>query len=108
VHVVNRPGETLRRRCISTGGQHWEESCTLWQEGRRFAVEVDTTTYPYPLRTMRGLWQVDPHPGGSAVIMRFAYQARPTLHGGLFAIALRMLSPWALRRILDGWRRATT
>ena len=52
-------GEPLRRRCTNTTGQDWQETCTVWDEGRRFAVDVDTSDYPYPLRLMRGLWQVD-------------------------------------------------
>jgi hypothetical protein len=108
VEVVSQPGETLRRRCTNTGGQQWQESCTLWQEGRRFAVEVDPTDYPYPIHTMRGLWQVDPDPLGSIVTMRFVYQAMPTVRGGLFAIVLRLLSTRAIRSILDGWQREAT
>jgi hypothetical protein len=78
----------------------------VWDEGRRFAVHVDTSSYPYPLRMMRGLWQVDPHPGGSRVIMRFAYQATPSVRGGLFAIGMRALSPLILNRIFRGWQRS--
>ena len=95
------------RRCTSTTGQHWEETCTLWQDGHRYAVEVDVTDYPYPLRAMAGLWQVDPHPMGSRVSMRFAYRAAPSTGGGLFTIALRALTPLALRRIFAGWRGRT-
>jgi ribosome-associated toxin RatA of RatAB toxin-antitoxin module len=109
VEVISEPGAPLRRRCVNTAGQGWSETCTLWEEGRRFAVDVDTSDYPYPLTLMRGLWQVDPHPAGSRVTMRFAYRTVPALRSGLFAIGLRVLFPLALRRILDGWqRRATT
>jgi len=104
VEVISEPDRPLRRRCTDTRGRGWEESCTLWDEGRRFAVEVDTTDYPYPLSMMRGLWQVDPHPTGSTVIMRFAYQANPTVIGGLFAVAFRPLFPPVLARIVRGWR----
>jgi hypothetical protein len=94
----------LRRRCTSTGGAAWEETCTLWDDGRRFAVEVDTTDYPYPLAVMRGLWQVDRHSGGSLVTMRFAYQAEPSIAGGLFAMAFRLLYRPVLARIFTGWQ----
>jgi len=108
VEVISEPGARLRRRCTNTGGRGWQETCTLWEQGRRFAVEVDTTDYPYPLESMRGLWQVDPAPGGSRVTMRFAYRARPTLTGGLFAIALRPVFPRLLNRILAGWHTEST
>jgi ribosome-associated toxin RatA of RatAB toxin-antitoxin module len=105
VDVISEPTGPLRRRCTNTGGRAWEETCTLWDDGRRFAVEVDISNYPYPLLMMRGLWQVDPHPAGSRVTMRFAYRARPTMTGGLFAIGFRPLFPPALNRIFDGWQR---
>jgi hypothetical protein len=52
-----------------------------------------------------GLWQVDPDPGGSRVIMRFAYQATPSVRGGLFAIGMRTLFALIVNRIFRGWRR---
>jgi ribosome-associated toxin RatA of RatAB toxin-antitoxin module len=105
VEVSSRPGETMRRRCTSSSGQQWQETCTLWDEGRRFAVEVDTAAYPYPITVMRGLWQIDPHPHGSTVTMRFALQARPTIRGGLFLIVMRPRFGRALARIFEGWQR---
>jgi carbon monoxide dehydrogenase subunit G len=107
VEVINEPGERLKRRCTNTAGRGWTETCTLWDNGRRFAVHVDTRTYPYPLELMRGLWQVDEVPGGhnSRIIMRFAYQATPTIRGGLFAIALHILFPRSLRQIFQGWQK---
>jgi uncharacterized protein YndB with AHSA1/START domain len=106
VEVVSEAGQRLRRRCTNTAGRGWEETCTRWDDGRRFAVDVDTSDYPYPILLMRGLWQVDPDPGGSRVTMRFAYQAIPSLRGGLFAIGFRALFPLILNRIFRGWQRS--
>ena len=106
VETVNGAGQPLRRRYTDTAGQHWQETCTVWDEGRRFAIDVDTSDYPYPLRLMRGLWQVDPYAGGSRVIIRFAYQATPSVRGGLFAIGMRAVSPLILNRIFRGWQRS--
>jgi Polyketide cyclase / dehydrase and lipid transport len=103
VQVISDPGQPLRRQCTNTAGPTWQESCTLWDDGHRFAVEVDTTAYPYPLLMLRGLWQVDPDPDGSRVTMRFAFRAQSSVQGGLFAIALRILFKPVLKRILDGW-----
>ena len=108
VEVISDPGQPLRRRCTNTTGNGWEETCSLWEEGRRFAVEVDTSDYPYPLRVMRGLWQVDPHPRGALVTMRFAYQADPTVYGGLFGLVFGSVSPVVLRRIFTGWQNQLT
>jgi Polyketide cyclase / dehydrase and lipid transport len=101
-------GRLAPNPCTCAGGRAWEESCTLWQPGHRFAVDVDTSRYPYPLTVMRGLWQVDPWDGGSAVTMRFAYRVAPTVAGGLFALVFRPLLPPILGRILNGWRREST
>lgn len=108
VEVISAPDLPLRRRCTNTSGNEWEETCTLWEDGRRYAVDVDTSDYPYPLAQMRGLWQVDPHPLGSTVTMRFAYQAHPTITGGLVAMAFRPLFPLILNRILTGLQRRLT
>jgi hypothetical protein len=104
VEVISEPGQPLRRRCTNTAGTGWEETCTLWDEGRRFAVEVDTSNYPYPVAVMRGMWQVDPAPDASRVTMRFAYQADATLRGALFAIVFRAMFRPALAKIFSGWR----
>ncbi|SCG61790.1 type II toxin-antitoxin system RatA family toxin [Micromonospora halophytica] len=106
--VISEPDQPLRRRCTDTSGNGWEETCTLWDDGRRYAVEVDTSDYPYPLATMRGLWQVDPDPAGSRVTMRFAYRADATLRGGLFAVVFRPLFRPVLARVFSGWRSHLT
>ena len=66
-------GERLRRRCYNVRGRSWEEHCTLWQEGRRYRMEVDTATYPAPLRQLlrsfSGTWSVEPTANGSRVIL---------------------------------------
>ncbi len=102
VQVISEAGQPLRRRCTNHSGDGWEETCTLWDDDHRYAVEVDTANYPYPLASLRGLWQVDPHPDGSLVTMRFVYQAKPTLRGGLFALVSRPLFPLILARIFKG------
>lgn len=108
VEVISAPGQTLRRRCTSGSGQGWEETCTLWDEGHRFAVEVDTSDYPYPLAEMHGLWQVDPGPAGSSATMRFGFRAKPTVAGGLFALAAGPVFKMVLNRIFKGWQSELT
>lgn len=54
VEVVHGDGDGMQRRCYNTGGRGWNETCTLWDDGHEFAVEVDTADYPYPLAAMRG------------------------------------------------------
>lgn len=100
-------GPDLARRCTNRRGQSWSESCTLWDDGHRFAVAVDTSDYPYPLQTVRGSWSVDRlAAGGSRLAMTFLFQPRPGLRGRLFAWAMHAAFPLVVRRILRGWRDA--
>jgi hypothetical protein len=109
VEVTSGPGEPLARRCTSLAGHDWNEACTLWDEGRRFAVDVDPRDYPYALAVIRGEWGVEPAASGpgSTIRMRFAFQARPGVRGALLAALMRpafvlYIGP----SIFRGWQRA--
>jgi hypothetical protein len=107
VELTTANGPELARRCTNNKGQGWSESCTLWDEGRRFAVAVDTSDYPYPLQTMRGSWSVDQlAPARSRLGMTFLFQPRPGLRGRLFVWTMHAAFPFVLRRILRGWKDA--
>lgn len=101
-------GPDLTRRCWDTRGRHWDEACTLWEEGRRFAVEVDTAAadYPYPLEYLRGEWAVrridDDH---TEVTVRFDFRPKPGPAGSAFAAAMATGAKPMLRRIMSGWQR---
>ena len=56
----------------SRGGT-WIERCTLWEQGTRYSMTVDTSDYPYPLRKMQGTWGVEGVADGSRINMRFDY-----------------------------------
>jgi Polyketide cyclase / dehydrase and lipid transport len=107
VELTRANGPELARHCTDNSGRGWSESCTLWDEGRRFAVAVDTSDYPYPLQTMRGSWSVGRlAPARSRLGMTFLFQPRPRLRGRLFVWVLHAAFPVVLRRILRGWNDA--
>jgi hypothetical protein len=102
-------GERLRRRCYNVRGRSWEEHCTLWQEGRRYRMEVDTATYPAPLRQLlrsfSGTWSVEPTANGSRVTLIFEGTPR---FGALGRALLRLMGRRAsgeLEGILDAYER---
>lgn len=101
---VDGPG--LTRVCSTRGGAQWSESCTLWDDGRRFEVAVDTADYPYPLEEMRGSWWVTPSSDGSLVGMDFRLRPTPGVRGAAFVVLMQLAFPLVLRRIIGGWRRA--
>jgi hypothetical protein len=109
---VSGSGEALRRRCYNARGQSWDERSTLWEEGRRYRMEVDTTSYPAPLRQLLrsfyGTWSVERAAGGSRVMV--AFDAVPRL-GPLGRTVVRLMGRRArneLEGILDTYERAAT
>ncbi|MCA1674070.1 MAG: SRPBCC family protein [Actinobacteria bacterium] len=100
-------GLGFQRSCTDTAGRSWSETCTLWEPGRRFDVDVDTSDYPYPLARMQGSWRVEPAgPEGSTVGMTFAFQPTPGLRGRFFVALMHLAFPPILKRIVRGWIRA--
>ncbi|MCC5950673.1 MAG: SRPBCC family protein [Acidimicrobiia bacterium] len=110
VRATTPNGAGLERTCANRKGETWHESCTLWDEGHRFDVTVDTSDYPYPLAEMQGSWWVEPASGddgpqpSSVVGMDFRYRPRPGPAGAALAAAMQLVFPPVLRRILRGWR----
>lgn len=110
--AVTENGPGLVRHCSDTNGKTWSESCTLWDPGRRFSVNVhtDAADYPYPLAMMQGSWGVAPtgRPGTSEVTMAFAFQPTPGVKGAIMALGMNATIRPILRRIARGWKRAAT
>ncbi len=103
----NGPG--FRRSCTDSAGRSWSETCTLWEPGRRFDVNVDLDDYPYPLQLVQGSWSVDPAEGdGSEVAMRFAIRPDAGLRGWTFVPLMQALFGPILCRIARGWDRAAS
>jgi ribosome-associated toxin RatA of RatAB toxin-antitoxin module len=104
VQATGPNGPALTRTCSNRAGEEWHETCTLWDPGHRFAIEVDTSDYPYPLQAMLGEWSVQPAGEGAEVSMRFAFRPRSGVRAGAFALVMQAAFPLVLRRILRGWR----
>lgn len=103
----NGPG--FERTCTDTLGRTWSETCTLWDAGHRFDVDVDISDYPYPLQLVQGSWRVDPAGfGASSTGMTFAIQPQPGLYGRLFVPTMHLTFPPILKRIARGWQKAAS
>lgn len=102
-------GLGFQRSCTDAAGRSWSETCTLWEPGRRFDVDVDTSDYPYPLAKMQGSWRVEPAgQDGSTVGMTFAFQPTPGIRGRFFVALMHLGFPPILKRIVRGWISAAT
>ena len=42
--IVEGSGEGMRRRCYDTRGRGWNETCTAWDPGCGYVMEVDTAS----------------------------------------------------------------
>lgn len=105
--VVEGHGEGMRRRCYDSRGRGWEEVCTVWEEGRRYAMRVKTETYPFPLRQMfrsfNGAWEVEPGAAGTLVTMR--YEAEFSRLGSALRPLIRRMFARQCEAMLDNWQR---
>ena len=110
VEILQGDQEGLRRRCYDHRGRGWNEVCTVWDPGHRYRMQVDTASYPFPLRqllrTFQGTWSVDPVPEGTRIAVQF--DAEPRL-GLLGRFALRAMGGKAdrdLAQLLNNYEHA--
>ncbi len=104
VEVVAGEGLGMARRCYDTKGRGWNETCVLWNEGRAYSFEVDTSDYPFPLKEVRGTWGVEPATGGSTVTMEFDIVAKYGVLGRmLIGSGLKVAFSGLCERLLDKW-----
>ncbi|MCP4314755.1 MAG: SRPBCC family protein [Hyphomicrobiales bacterium] len=105
VEVLRGTGADTERRCTDTKGKSWNETCTLWEEGRAYAfrVHTDAPDYPYPIAQLNGKWLLDPVPGGTRITMIFKVTGKSGLLNGL--IFRLMAAPFSsvCDRLLTNW-----
>jgi len=94
------------RRCYNNAGKGWNETCTLWQPGRRYVMEVDTSDYPYPLSVMRGTFDVDDAGNGSIIRLRFDYKVKGGPAGRVLGLLLRPVFARTCKGLLDSLEQA--
>lgn len=106
--IVSGERDQLVRECADHDGGTWCERAALWDEGRRYAFEIDTDApdYPYPFRALRGQWEVEPDGEACIIRMRFDF----TLPGGWLGdvmgatILVPKFEP-IVETILDRWQQ---
>ncbi len=94
------------RRCYNNAGKGWNETCTLWQPGRRYVMEVDTSDYPYPLSVMRGTFDVDDAADGSIIRLRFDYKVKGGPAGRVLGLLMRPAFARICKGLLDSLEQA--
>jgi hypothetical protein len=104
--VVAGSGAGAVRRCYNNAGQGWSETCTLWQPGTRYVMEVDTSDYPYPMSVMRGTFDVDDVGNGSIIRLRFDYKVKGGPAGRVLGLLLRPVFARTCKGLLDSLEQA--
>ena len=94
-----------RRRCTDRSGSAWEETCTVWEPGRRVTMTVDVRTYPLKLRALlrlfSGNWMVTPYDNGSLVTVAFSGTLRRFPGSRWLARSLERRNRSVVESILD-------
>lgn len=108
VTVLDGEGVGMRRECADTAGRSWTETCTAWEPGRGYAVEVNVAESPVHRRLFRsfaGEWSMETREDGVVVTMTFTYEPR---YGPFGWVVEKFVDREAKRltdAIFDGWGR---
>lgn len=108
--IVEGEREGMVRVCHDDHGSEWAETCTLWEEGHRYRMSVDVSSYPAHYRLLlhefAQSWTLEPVPGGTRT--QLAFDGAVKL-GVLGRGAVRMLGRRGrLEAILDNYERELT
>ena len=106
IEVVDGAKDTMVRRCVDTDGNAWTEACTTWDEGQRFAVEVDVVNSDFHRRLFnrfQGEWGLNETADGSEVVIRFDYETKYGPFGHLISAYLAYKAPELVEAIFDRW-----
>lgn len=107
--VLSGDGVGLVRRCADTRGGEWNETCVLWDEGKVYSIQVDTSDYPYPFASMQGTWGIEPDGTGSQVTMQFEFQLEkdpPIIGWLLYNVMMRPAFMRIGNQLMDNWETA--
>jgi ribosome-associated toxin RatA of RatAB toxin-antitoxin module len=104
--IVSGEGVGMRRHSVDARGAEWDEVCTVWEEGSRYAMQADTSTYPYPMRHMTGTWGMEDRPSGTVIYMQFDYQPKfdlPIIGKYIDNRSYRPAFEEISRQLMDNW-----
>jgi uncharacterized protein YndB with AHSA1/START domain len=108
--IVSGEQEGMVRVCRDDQGGEWAETCTLWEDGHRYRMTVDVSSYPtyyrWLLEEFAQTWTVEPASTGTR--LRLAFDGAVKL--GVFGrAAVRMLGRQRrLDAILENYERELT
>ena len=108
VEILKGNGLGMHRECSSPDGHSWEELCTLWVPGEAFAFEVNTKRedYPFPLKSLSGLWKLQElGPDRTKIILDFSYEFKNAFLSGYFLTLGTEQATQDTNFLLDNWQK---
>ncbi len=94
-------------RSCSHGKDNWTETCSLWDEEKEYSFEVDTTAldYPYPLKMLRGNWQVhEINKEETEITMNFEFEYKKSFQNILIHPIMKYKFTKVCKELLDNWQ----
>lgn len=107
VEILQGSGLGMIRECSSPEGHSWEEICTLWKPGEAFAFEVNTDRedYPFPLKSLSGLWSLEEvGTNKTRILLDFNYEFRNAFISGYFLSLGMEQATKDTNFLLDNWQ----
>ena len=107
VKIISGEGKGMVRSC-SHGKDSWTESCSLWEEEKEYAFEVNTDApdYPYPFKYLKGNWKVEAIDNSQTrVIMLFEFEYKRKFQNWLLHPILKGKFSKTAEDLLDNWQR---
>lgn len=106
VEILEGAGTGMVRRCVDTDGNAWTESCTRWEDGRLFAVSVETETsdfHRHLFHRFEGEWRLTEVADGVQITMTYDFETKYGPFGWLLATYFQYKAPGIVEPIFDGW-----
>lgn len=105
--IVSGEEGTAIRRCWDDKGNHWDETCPVYEDGQRVTFKVSMASHPARklLKAMAASHLVEPADGRTRVTLRFDFELQP----GPVPWTLLMIGKRGLKRqmceIMDAWEK---
>ncbi|MFX0558650.1 type II toxin-antitoxin system RatA family toxin [Maribacter sp. CXY002] len=106
VKIISGEGKGMVRSC-SHGKDSWTETCSLWEEEKEYAFEVNTNApdYPYPFKYLKGNWKVEAIDNSQTrVIMLFEFEYKRKFQNWLLHPILKVKFGKTAEKLLNNWQ----
>lgn len=106
VKIISGKDQGMVRSC-SHGKVSWTETCSLWEEEKKYSFIVNTsaTDYPYPLKYLHGTWEVkEVDSAHTAIIMTFKFAYKRKIQNIVIHPLMRENFKKISEELIDNWQ----